>query len=70
MEKKILIWIGQFDSEVDFTQYLDQSKFLQWWKKYDEDNLELSCQFCKELGISSYDEDFLIIKYCSEKGYL
>ncbi|MBS6470363.1 immunity 22 family protein [Bacteroides sp. ET336] len=64
MEKNILIWIGQFDSEVNFAQYLDQSEFQQWWKKYDEDNLELSCQFCKELGISSYDEDFLIIKYC------
>lgn len=32
MEKNILIWIGQFDSEVNFAQYLDQSEFQQWWK--------------------------------------
>ena len=46
---------------------MDQSAFRQWWKDYDEDNKELRCQFCKELGVMSYDEDFLIMKFtCAE----
>jgi hypothetical protein len=51
---KIMIWVGQFDSEADFEKYMDQSAFRQWWKDYDEDNKELRCQFCKELGVMSY----------------
>lgn len=61
---KIMIWVGQFDSEADFEKYMDQSAFRQWWKDYDEDNKELRCQFCKELGVMSYDEDFLIMVCC------
>ena len=57
---KIMIWVGQFDSEADFEKYMDQSAFRQWWKEYDEDNKELRCQFCKELGVMDYDEDSLI----------
>lgn len=60
-----MIWVGQFDSELDFEEYMDQSAFYKWWKEYDEDNEELRCQFCKELGVMSYDEDFLIMKYAS-----
>ena len=63
---KIMIWVGQFDSEADFEKYMDQSAFRQWWKEYDEDNKELRCQFCKELGVMDYDEDSLIMKYSSE----
>lgn len=62
---KIHIWIGKFHSETEFEKYMDQSAFRQWWADNDEDNLELSCPFCKELGIASYDEDFLIMKYTS-----
>lgn len=62
---KIHIWIGKFQSGTEFEKYMDQSAFRQWWADNDEDNLELSCPFCKELGISSYDEDFLIMKYTS-----
>lgn len=60
---KIMIWVGQFDSEADFEKYMDQSAFRHWWKEYDEDNEEMRCQFCKELGVMDYDEDFLIMKY-------
>ena len=63
---KIMIWVGQFDSEADFEKYMDQSAFRQWWKDFDEDNKELRCQFCKELGVMSYDEDFLIMKFTSD----
>lgn len=62
---KIMIWVGQFDSEADFEKYMDQSAFRLWWKEYDEDNKEIRCQFCKELGVMDYDEDFLIMKYAS-----
>ena len=62
---KIMIWVGQFDSEADFEKYMDQSAFRQWWKKYDEDNKEMRCPFCKELGVMDYDEDFIIMKYAS-----
>lgn len=60
---KMLVWLGNFNSESDFKKYMDQSAFYKWWKEYDEDNKNLRCQFCKELGIMSYDEDFLIMKY-------
>ncbi len=60
---KIMIWVGQFPSEAEFDKYMDQSDFYKWWKEYDEDNKEMRCQFCKELGVMSYDEDFLIMKY-------
>lgn len=60
---KVYIWIGQFQSNAEFETYINQSKFRQWWAEHDEDNLELSCQFCKELNISSYDEDFLVTKF-------
>ena len=63
---KIMIWVGQFNSEADFEKYMDQSAFRQWWKDYDEDNKELRCQFCKELGVMNYDEDFLIMKFTSD----
>lgn len=63
---KIMIWVGQFDSEADVEKYMDQSAFRQWWKDYDEDNKELRCQFCKELGVMNYDEDFLIMKFTSD----
>ena len=62
---KIMIWVGQFDTEADFEKYMDQSAFRQWWKEYDEDNEEMRCQFCKELGVMDYDEDFLVMKYAS-----
>ena len=42
---KIMIWVGQFDSEADFEKYMDQSAFRQWWKDYDEDNKELRCTY-------------------------
>ena len=60
---KIMIWVGHFDSEADFEKYMDQSAFRKWWKEYDEDNKEMRCQSCKELGVMDYDEDFLIMKY-------
>ena len=63
---KIMIWVGHFDTEEEFEKYMNQDSFYDWWKEYDEDNKELSCQFCKELGIMSYDEDFLIMKYAQE----
>ena len=63
---KMMFWVGYFPTEEDFEKYMDQTEFYQWWSKYDEDNSELRCQFCKELGISSYDEDFLIMKYLKE----
>ena len=63
---KIMIWVGQFESENDFEKYMDQTDFRNWWTDYDEDNKELSCPFCKELGVTEYDEDFLIMKYAPE----
>lgn len=63
---KVLIWIGKFQSKGDFERYMDQSAFRKWWADNDEDNLELSCQFCKEVGIDCYDEDLLIMNFCHE----
>lgn len=65
---KMMFWAGYFPTKDEFEKYMDQTAFYQWWKEYDEDNLELRCQFCKELGIESYDEDFLIMKYLEESS--
>lgn len=59
----IYIWIGNFQSKAEFNEYMDQSKFRHWWVEHDEDNLELSSKFCKELHVPSYDEDFMIMKF-------
>lgn len=63
---KTMIWVGHFDTEEEFEKYMNQDAFYNWWKEYDEDNKELRCQFCKELGVMSYDEDFLIMKFAPE----
>lgn len=65
---KMMFWAGYFPTKEEFEKYMDQTAFYQWWKEHDEDNLELRCQFCKELGIESYDEDFLIMKYLEESS--
>ena len=46
---KIMIWVGQFDSEADFEKYMDQSAFRQWWKEYDEDNKDFVASSVKSL---------------------
>ena len=61
--KNIFIWVGYFPTEKEFNKYIDQSAFRKWWADNDEENLALSSDFCKEIGISDYDEDFLILKY-------
>ncbi|MDR3058483.1 MAG: immunity 22 family protein [Prevotella sp.] len=71
--KRIHIWLGQFDKKKDFDDYLDQSAYLKAWAKYDneesgdikEPSPELRAKFCKEIGLDTYDEDFIIIKYNS-----
>ena len=68
------IWIGTFQSAKEFEQYMDQSAYLQAWEKYNNEPLqegeediepsdELRCTFCKEIGMESYDEDFLQIHF-------
>lgn len=63
---KILIWVGNFESEDKFEQYLNQSSFRRWKLENDDNNLDLRCQFCKEIEISDYNEDFLIMKFSKE----
>lgn len=69
------LWVGNFPSRELFEAYLDQSKYLKAWAKYDHEpptgNLEedaepspnLRCQFCKDTGIDIYDEDMMVFKY-------
>ena len=40
---KIMIWVGQFDSEADFEKYMDQSAFRQWWSNHSIFRLDISC---------------------------
>jgi hypothetical protein len=69
--KKIHVWLGSFDKEEMFNKYLDQSPYLQAWAKYDnedsgdaeEPSPELRAEFCKEIGLDTYDEDFIVIKF-------
>jgi hypothetical protein len=78
--KKNHIWIGSFPDEEEFEAYINQKKYLQAWNVYDnepptgnpeedkEPSDELRCQFCKDILIDNYDEDFLIMEF--KKGML
>jgi hypothetical protein len=68
------IWIGTFQSEKEFAAYIDQAAYHQAWYKYNHEPLqygeedvepsaELRCTFCKEIGMETYDEDFLHIHF-------
>ena len=69
------IWLGTFESEEELEKYLDQKKYLEAWATYDhepptgkaaedaEPSPELRCDFCKEVGLDTYDEDHMVIKY-------
>jgi hypothetical protein len=72
---KLHIWLGNFKSEKEFEKYLDQKEYLEAWAVYDnepatgneeedeEPSTELRCDFCKEVDLDTYDEDFMIMKY-------
>ena len=69
------IWLGTFGSKKDLEKYLDQKKYMEAWSVYDhepptgneaedaEPDPELRCDFCKEAGLDTYDEDLMIIKF-------
>jgi|GEM_PF-1134930 len=69
------LWVGNFPSRELFEAYLDQSKYLKAWAKYDheppignpeedaEPSPNLRCQFCKDTGMDIYDEDMMAFKY-------
>ncbi|MFD2287598.1 hypothetical protein GJU39_20510 [Pedobacter petrophilus] len=69
------IWVANFESEEAFEKYFDQVSYLKAWSIYDnepptgkeeddqEPDPEIRCQFCKEIGIDTYDEDFIVLKY-------
>ncbi|GEP89745.1 Immunity protein 22 [Chitinophaga terrae (ex Kim and Jung 2007)] len=75
---KFHIWAGNFKSKKSFRQYLDQKSYLKAWDVYnnepptgnEEEDAEpdpaLRCDFCKEVNLDTYDEDFMIIKYYSK----
>lgn len=72
---KIHIWVGNFESEAAFEEYFSQESYLKAWSIYDhepatgkegddqEPDPELRCQFCKDIGIDNYNEDFIVLKY-------
>lgn len=72
---KIHIWVGNFESKEAFEEYFSQESYLKAWSIYDnepptgkedddqEPDPELRCQFCKEIGVDNYDEDFIVLKY-------
>lgn len=75
---KFHIWAGNFKSKKSFEKYLDQRTYLKAWDVYNnepptgnpaedaEPDPALRCDFCKETGLDTYDEDFMIIKYYSK----
>ena len=75
---KIHVWIGTFQSEIEFNGYIDQSAYLKAWQMYnngddeyegeDEPNENLRCPFCKETNMETFDEDFIVIQF-NEKSH-
>jgi hypothetical protein len=73
------IWVGSFESKEAFEAYFDQEPYLKAWYIYDnepatgkeeddkEPDPELRCKFCKEIGIDTYDEDFIVLKYYQDQ---
>ncbi|WP_316846932.1 immunity 22 family protein [Pedobacter psychrodurus] len=69
------LWAGKIESERLLETYLDQNIYLKAWAAYDhgpsigghdedsEPSPTLRCQFCKETGLDTYDEDLMIFKY-------
>ncbi|MEC3875492.1 immunity 22 family protein [Chryseobacterium salviniae] len=76
------IWLGNFTSEKDFEKYLDQEEYLKAWAVYDnepstgneeedaEPSPELRCDFCKEVDLDTYDEDFMIMKFYKKEAII
>ncbi|QJB39411.1 immunity 22 family protein [Chitinophaga oryzae] len=72
---KLHIWVGNFESEALFEKYLDQRQYLEAWAVYDhapptgdpqqdaEPDKAGRCEFCKETGMDTYDEDAIIVRY-------
>jgi hypothetical protein len=60
---KIHVWMGNFQLEKDFRQYIDQSKYFKASQIDDEHHPELRCQFCKEIDLDYYDDDFIVIQF-------
>ena len=70
---KIHIWIGTFKTEKEFKQYVDQSKYMKAWQMYnngdenyvgdEEPDKDLRSNFCKEINIDFYDEDFIVFQF-------
>lgn len=73
------LWVGNFPSRELFEAYLDQSKYLKAWAKYDhepstgnpaedaEPSPNLRCQFCKDTGMDIYDEDMMVFRYDADQ---
>ncbi|GAL82605.1 hypothetical protein JCM19274_5680 [Algibacter lectus] len=73
--KKNHIWIGSFSNEKELDNYINQEEYLTAWSVYDnepptgnpeedkEPSDEIRCQFCKDISIDFYDEDFLTLKF-------
>lgn len=69
------IWLGTLGSKKELEKYMNQKKYLEAWAVYDnepptgneaedaEPGPELRCDFCKEVGLDTYDEDLMVIKY-------
>ncbi|WP_217594265.1 immunity 22 family protein [Cohnella sp. GbtcB17] len=68
------VWVGYFESEEQFEQYVDQKEYLKAWAIYDnepptggaedaEPSPALRCEFCKEVELDTYDEDYIELQY-------
>jgi hypothetical protein len=58
-ERVVYAWIGEFDSEVDFERYIEQS--------YTEDGDSIPSQFMRDVGLDWYDDDFQEFEYHSAR---
>ncbi len=72
------IWIGNFENEFEFEKYICQKEYFEKSNEYDcntnsnvteKDIKDARSQFCKEIDIDFYDEDFLIIKFLENLSF-
>ncbi|WP_299459288.1 immunity 22 family protein [uncultured Microscilla sp.] len=57
-EEKIFVWVGFFNDQRDFDQYIAQTPGLEPDKEVEDDEEAAMSLFCEDIDLPQYDEAF------------